>query len=58
MRRTNLDWLSVLNPRLGWTPKFATAACFRRIRVEAEALAIEFAVHHGVPWQKVEVLYR
>jgi len=27
-------------------------------RVEAEALAIEFAAHHGIPWHKVEVLYR
>jgi hypothetical protein len=27
-------------------------------RVEAETLAIEFAAHHGIPWHKVEVLYR
>jgi hypothetical protein len=27
-------------------------------RVEAEALAIELAAHHGIPWHKVEVLYR
>jgi len=26
--------------------------------VEAETIAIEFAAHHGVPWHKVEVLYR
>ena len=26
--------------------------------VEAETVAIEFAAHHGVPWHKVEVLYR
>jgi hypothetical protein len=27
-------------------------------RVEAETLAIELAAHHGIPWHKVEVLYR
>jgi len=27
-------------------------------RVEAETVAIEFAALHGVPWHKVEVLYR
>jgi hypothetical protein len=27
-------------------------------RVKAETLAIEFAAHHGIPWHKVEVLYR
>jgi hypothetical protein len=27
-------------------------------RVEAEALAIELGAHHGIPWHKVEVLYR
>ena len=27
-------------------------------RAGAETLAIEFAAHHGIPWHKVEVLYR
>jgi len=27
-------------------------------RVEAEAVARAFAAHHGIPWHKVEVLYR
>ena len=27
-------------------------------RVEAEAVARAFAAHHGIPWYKVEVLYR
>ena len=27
-------------------------------RVEAETVAIEFAALHGVPWHKVEALYR
>ena len=27
-------------------------------RVEAEAVARAFAAHHGVPWHKVEMLYR
>jgi hypothetical protein len=27
-------------------------------RVEAETVARAFAAHHGVPWHKVEVLYR
>ena len=27
-------------------------------RAGAETVAIELAAHHGVPWHKVEVLYR
>jgi hypothetical protein len=27
-------------------------------RAEAETVAIELAAHHGIPWHKVEVLYR
>ena len=27
-------------------------------RVKAETVAIELAAHHGVPWHKIEVLYR
>jgi len=26
--------------------------------VEAETVARAFAAHHGVPWHKIEVLYR